>query len=112
MLLSDVSQTIASALSSPPLAPASYNPTLAPEISTSSSSGTITPLQSSSSVSLLDEDDAEVAVHGGLGGTRLGDIMMPVQVSVQLSAQMGVSTNVKEGDAGAAQTLDEEDWGW
>jgi hypothetical protein len=108
VLLSDVSQTIASALSSPPLASASYNPTLALEIPTSSSSGTITPLQSSSSVSLLDEDD----VHGGLGGTRLGDIMMPVQVSVQPSAQMGVSTNVQEGDAGAAQTLDEEDWGW
>jgi hypothetical protein len=78
----------------------------------SSSTGSITPLQSSSSVSLLDEDDTEAALHGGLGGTGLGDVMMPVQVNVQPSAQMGASADIKEGDAGAAQTLDEEDWGW
>ena len=108
MLLSDVSQTIASALSSPPLASASYNPTLAPYLP-SSSTGSNTPLQSSSSVSLLDEEDTEMPAHGRMG---LADVMMPVHVNVQPLAQMSATTHVMDGDAGAAQVLDEEEWGW
>lgn len=107
VLLDNMSQSLASALSSPPLASASYNPTLVGSAATSQST---TPLQSSSSVSLLDDDDT-TATHGGVG---LCDVMQPSPVSVQPPPQMKAnSSTVGNEKGGASQNLDDdEEWGW
>jgi hypothetical protein len=119
LLFSDMSQTIASALSVPPVTPVSYNPAPRPPLrpsssSSASASGSITPLQTSSSVSLLDEDDTETTAQGGLGRMGLGDVMKPVHVSAQQSPHVNTSSGVKEVEgAVAAQVVDDdEEWGW
>lgn len=116
-----MSQTIASALSVPPITPVSYSPNLAPcpslrpsSPSSTSASGSITPLQTSSSVSLLDEDDTETTAQGGLGRMGLGDVMKPVYISAQQSPHVNASSGVKEAEGAVPAQVgdDEEEWGW
>lgn len=97
-----MSQSITSALSSPPIISASYYSTHS--ITSTSGSGATsqssTPLQSVSS--LLDEDDA--TTHGGLGAVMQPDS----HVSVQPAPQMNASPSVKDGGGFG----DDEEWGW
>lgn len=113
VLLDNLSQNLASALTSPPLASASYNPLAEYHTHTTSSSAasqSTTPLQSSSSVSLLDDDDTVTAN----GGPALGDVMKPSPVSAQPAAQVGANSSVAGKDTSVSgQTLDDdEEWGW
>lgn len=112
VLLDNLSQNIASALATPPLASGSYNPLAEYHTHTTSSStasqSTTSP-QSSSSVSLLDDDDTAIAD----GGPALGDVMKPSPVSVQPAARVGENSSAAGKDASApGQTMDDEDWGW
>lgn len=127
VLFSDVSHSIASALSSAPpsaLASASYSPTpvfRAQSLSSGSGSGTssratsqsTTPLQTSSSLLDEDYDDDETTAHAG----KLGAVMQP-DLPANLLQPTNASVSVKDGRGGGngrgvVQMLDDdEEWGW